>query len=175
MRTGLLTTLFLAAAMPAAAQTLTPNLTLPPPAPKVVNLSGPRFGVTSLSAGVVETLGERFEQPPTAVSQFGWQVEKAFYARDSGVAAVSEWVVLLGGLERNMAIPSVSWIVGMRTAGGAEFGVGPNISPLGSALVLAAGVTLRKGFLNVPVNVAYVPGKAGSRISVLTGFNMRGR
>ena len=165
----------LASATVVSAQTLTPNLTLPPVSPKIVNLSGPRLGITSLSTGVVEKLGEVVDQPPTAISQFGWQFEKAFYSSNSGVAAVNEWVVLLGGLEHDMAVPSLSWIVGLRTRSGAEFGVGPNISPLGRSLVFAAGVTLRSGFLNVPVNVAYVPSKAGGRISFLTGFNMRGR
>jgi hypothetical protein len=165
----------LSVAAPAAAQTLTPNLTLPPVRPKVVSLAGPRVGLTALSDGMVEKLRERLDDPPSMISQFGWQIEKAFYTSDAGVAAVSEWVMLLGGLERNMAIPSLSWLVGLRTASGAEFGVGPNVSPSGSALVLAAGVTLRSGFLNVPVNVAFVPSKHGSRVSVLTGFNMRGR
>jgi hypothetical protein len=43
------------------------------------------------------------------------------------------------------------------------------------ALAFAAGVTFRSGILNVPVNVAVVPSKDGTRISMLTGFNMRGR
>jgi hypothetical protein len=107
------------------------------------------------------------------ISQFGWQMERAFYRGDSGVAAVSEWVVLLGGMEQDMVIPSVSWLVGMRSASGAEFGIGPNVTPAGVGLALAAGVTFRTGFLNVPVNVAVVPSRAGTRISMLTGFTLR--
>jgi len=38
---------------------------------------------------------------------------------------------------------------------------------------LAAGVTIRSGFMNIPVNVAIVPSAAGTRISMLTGFNWR--
>ena len=91
------------------------------------------------------------------------------------MAAVNEWVVLLGGLDQGVALPSVSWLVGLRTREGAEFGIGPNITPAGVALALAAGVTFRAGNLNVPMNVAVVPSKAGTRISVLTGFNMRRR
>jgi hypothetical protein len=109
------------------------------------------------------------------VSQFGWQFEKQFFSMQSGVTAVTEWVGLIGGLEQSLAIPSLSWMVGLRTASGAEFGVGPNITPAGAALALAAGVTLRAGVVNVPINVAYVPSKAGPRISVLSGFNLRGR
>jgi hypothetical protein len=65
--------------------------------------------------------------------------------------------------------------VGLRTRDGAEFGVGPNITPAGVALAFAAGVTIRSGFINVPMNVAVVPSKAGTRVSFLTGFNMRRR
>jgi hypothetical protein len=43
------------------------------------------------------------------------------------------------------------------------------------ALTVAAGVTFRSGALNVPVTFAVVPSKAGTRISMLTGFNLRGR
>ena len=55
----------------------------------------------------------------------------------------------------------------------AEFGVGPNVTPLGVALVVAGGVTIRTGAFNIPMNVAMVPSKSGTRISVLTGFNFR--
>ena len=156
---------------PAAAQSLVP----PPPAPRVVNLSGPRFGVTALGDGIRTELAARGLAAPSMISQFGWQLEKAFYTKDSGVAAVSEWVLLLGGLEHDMAIPSLTWLVGMRTATGAEFGVGPNVSAAGTGLAIAAGVTIRQGFLNIPMNVAVVPSKNGTRVSFLTGFNMRRR
>jgi len=66
-------------------------------------------------------------------------------------------------------------MVGLRTRDGAEFGIGPNITPAGVALAVAGGVTFRAGTLNVPMNVAVVPSKVGTRISVLTGFNMRRR
>lgn len=159
-------------AMPAAAQ----SVILPPPAPQEVNLSGPRFGITALSDGVIKDIAARrgIAVPPM-ISQFGWQAERAFYRNDSGVAAVTEFVVLLGGLEHDLKIPSFTWLVGMRNASGAEFGIGPNFSPAGSALAIAAGVTFRHGYLNVPVNVAVVPSKYGTRISMLTGFNMRRR
>jgi hypothetical protein len=157
--------------IPAAAQ----NVLLPPPTPKEVNLSGPRFGVTALSDGVLKELAVRGYTVSPMISQFGWQAERAFYRTDSGVAAVTEWVLLMGGLEQGLKIPSLTWLVGMRSANGAEFGIGPNISPGGTALALAAGVTFRHGYLNVPVNVAIVPSKYGTRISMLTGFNMRRR
>jgi hypothetical protein len=82
---------------------------------------------------------------------------------------------MVGGLEQDAVLPSLSWLVGVRTRDGAEFGIGPNITPAGSGLVLATGMTFRAGALNIPVNVAFTPSKGGSRVSVLTGFSLRRR
>jgi hypothetical protein len=146
-----------------------------PPLAKTVSLSGPRFGLTLLADGVVEKLKERNIDVGSHISQFGWQFEKQFYTRDSGVTMVTEWVALVGGLEQSVALPSLSWMVGIRTRDGAEFGIGPNITTAGTALVLATGMTFRAGALNIPVNVAVVPGKPGTRVSVLSGFSLRRR
>jgi hypothetical protein len=145
------------------------------PAPvRSVSLSGPRIGITHLDEGVRNTLVERnISIDGTTITQFGWQFEKQFYAKGSGLTALNEWVVLVGGLEQGIAIPSVSWIVGLRSRGGSEFGVGPNVTPTGVALALAAGTTFEVGAMNVPVNVAVVPSKSGMRVSFLTGFSLR--
>ena len=158
--------LTITAVAPAAAQVL------PPPA-RVVELSGPRFGVTFLDDGVVARLQDRNIDVGSTVSQFGWQFEKQFFHRSGSVAMVTEWVALLGGLEQSIAVPSLSWLVGFRTRTGAEFGIGPNITPGGTALVVAAGHTFRSGVMNVPVNVAVVPSKHGMRVTLLTGFSLR--
>jgi hypothetical protein len=153
----------------AAAQTL-------PAYAKSADLAGPRFGLTLLSDGVVDKLAERqIAVTRPYVSQFGWQFEKQFFTKESGVTMVTEWVALLGGLEQSVALPSLSWLVGVRTRDGAEFGIGPNITPAGTALVFATGMTFRTGAVNVPVNVAVVPSKSGTRVSVLTGFSLRRR
>jgi hypothetical protein len=164
---GAVLTLFLST--PSLAQT-----TLPPVA-KTANLSGPRFGLTLLADGVVKKLEERDINVGPHISQFGWQFEKQFYTRDSGVTMVTEWVGLVGGLEQSVVLPSLSWMVGVRTRDGAEFGIGPNITPAGTALVLATGMTFRAGALNIPLNIAVVPSKAGTRVSVLTGISLRQR
>ena len=158
-----------AAAVPARAQML-------PSYAKSADLAGPRFGLTLLSDGIVDKLAEReINVTRPYVSQFGWQFEKQFFTKDSGVTMVTEWVALLGGLEQSIALPSLSWLVGVRTRDGAEFGIGPNITPAGTALVFATGMTFRTGAVNVPVNVAVVPSKSGTRVSVLTGFALRRR
>jgi hypothetical protein len=169
MRACLIAMLFTVLATPLTAQTLTPA---PPPA-REVNLSGPRFGFTSLSDGVIAKLNERDIDVKPLITQFGWQFERQFYSKQGGVSALNEWVVLIGGLDQGVPIPSVSWLVGLRSSTGAEFGVGPNVTPAGVGLAFAAGVTFRTGILNVPVNVAVVPSREGMRMSMLTGFSLR--
>ena len=156
-----------------AAQAVIPPPILPPPPARTVSLAGPRFGVTSLSDGIVTKLHEQLIDVRPLITQFGWQFEKQFYSKDSGVAVVNEWVALAGGLDQNIVIPSLTWLVGVRTREGTEFGVGPNVTPAGVALAFAAGVTFRTGFMNVPMNVAVVPSRIGTRVSFLTGFTMR--
>ena len=160
--------LTLASATPSVAQML-------PPPVNTANLAGPRFGLTLLSDGVVQTLAEREIYVGSHVSQFGWQLERQFFTQDSGVTMVTEWVALVGGLEQGVALPSLSWLVGIRTKDGTEFGIGPNFTPAGSALVLATGMTFRQGAVNIPVNVAVVPSKSGTRVSLMTGFGLRQR
>ena len=144
--------------------------------PDTVSLSGPRAGVTFLSPGVRNQISDEFgEDLGPAISQFGWQFEKRFMSTDTGATAVTEWVMLFGGADQGVFVPSFTWLLGMRTTGGIEFAAGPNLSPAGMAVALAAGVTLRAGNLNVPFNVAVVPSASGARVSFLMGFNSRRR
>jgi hypothetical protein len=151
-----------------------PPSQVPPRATQDINLSGPRFGLTLLGEKHMQTLREHdifLEQP--YVSQFGWQFEHRLYTSDDGLSALTEWVPLLSGLEQGVAIPSLNWLVGIRTPSGTEFGLGPNITPAGVGLTLAAGVTIRSGALNIPLNFAVVSSKSGPRVSIMTGFNIR--
>jgi hypothetical protein len=146
---------------------------LAPPPARTLSLSGPRIGISLLSDGVVSELKKNGVDVRPTISQFGWQFERQFYAKEGGVSALNEWVFLLGGLDQGVAIPSLTWLAGLRTQEGAEFGVGPNVTPAGVALAIAAGVTFRAGVFNVPMNFAVVPTKAGTRVTMLTGFTLR--
>ncbi len=152
---------------------------LPGPVDEPVKLSGPRFGVTFLSPGIVDKLKDNldneFKDIGPFITQFGWQFEKRFESSDNGITPVTEWVLLLGGLEQGTVLPSLTWLVGLRARNGTEFGVGPNVTPVGVALAVTAGITLRSGNLNFPLNLAVVPSKSGVRVSALAGFNMRRR
>lgn len=161
---------FIAAAMPAPARAQVDRV--PPPVERI-KLSGPRFGVTYLGGSIVDTLAAHGIDVAPVITQFGWQFERVIFANDAGLSALTEWILLVGGLEQSTFLPSISWMVGLRSARGAEFGVGPNISPAGTALAIAAGMTSRAGAFNLPVNVAVVPAKTGTRISLLVGFTTR--
>jgi hypothetical protein len=164
----------LTAASPLHAQKLSAPYHPPiPPVAQTISLAGPRYGFTFLDNGVVEKLREEDIVVKNGISQFGWQFERQFFTTASGPTVLNEWVVLLGGLDQGVALPSVNWLVGLRSREGAEFGIGPNITPVGVALALAAGVSFRAGALTIPMNFAVVPSKAGVRVSMLSGFTIR--
>lgn len=167
-RTAAALLLVAAGALPAWSQTV-----VPPRVTREVNLSGPRFGLTLLSDGTVQSLAERDIHVRPLISQFGWQFERRLLVNPDGVTALMEWVPLISGLEQGLALPSLNWLVGVRTPNGNEFGIGPNITPVGVGLVIAAGVTVRSGAINVPLNVAVASSKSGTRVTILTGFNLR--
>ena len=135
-------------------------------------LSGPRFGVTFLTREMRDSIAVTFEEDVGAViTQFGWQWERQFSNNGGGLIPVTEWVLLVGGLEQGVFLPSLSWMVGLRTLGGTEFGVGPNLGPGGVGMVLAAGFTRTSGSINIPFNIAVVPSRQGLRVGLLAGFN----
>jgi len=136
-------------------------------------LSGPRVGLTVITGSNADRVRDELGIQPV-ITQFGWQFEtQLFRSSEGGVMAVTEWVPLAGGMEQGQFIPSLSWLVGLRTATGAEIAVGPNASLAGVGLAVAAGVTFSAGEINIPLNFAMVPSSGGLRVSVLTGFNMR--
>lgn len=135
--------------------------------------TGPRVGVTWLSGTITEKIKTEYKIPISPViSQFGWQFERQFASLENGPVALNEFVLLIGGLDQGAALPSLSWLVGIRTPDQFEIGVGPNATPAGVALAISVGQTFRAGALAIPVNFAVVPSRSGVRTSVLTGFNI---
>src|ERR1700752_120812 len=116
-------------AAPAGAQLVPPPDETREAAVEDVSLSGPRFGFTHLSEGVVRTLRDNYHiTVGSVVTQFGWQFERHLYSNGT-ITALTEWVDLVGGLEQGTALPSGSWMVGLRARNGFEVGVGPNLTP----------------------------------------------
>ena len=147
-------------------------------------LDGPRVGITILDPGTVETINEEFggedgeERIGTGtpvITQFGWQFETRLFQTESGLTGVTEIVGLVGGLDRNLLLPSGTFLVGLRTVNGMEIGVGPNLSLAGTGYAVAVGMNTPVGEVNVPVNVAAVFGNGGPRISLLAGFTLSDR
>lgn len=139
---------------------------------KTVDFSGPRFGFTYLPKAVVDSLKNHNIDVGATISQFGWQLEHEIHVSPEGPMVLNEWVFLAGGLERGVFLPSATWLVGARGKSGNEVGFGPNVSVAGVGLALAAGVTVKNGGMNWPMNVAAASSKGGIRVSFLTGFTL---
>ena len=124
-------------------------------------------------------------------TQYGWQWETRFADSDENIIGIVEWVALIAGLEKGMFLPSASSLVGIRTVKGFECALGPNVSLSGVGLAFAFGYNIKSGNLNIPINLAFIPGinkngnyrdnnnnsidynySTGNRISLLIGFNM---
>ena len=146
-------------------------------------LDGPRVGVTILDAGTVDRINEAFGEDgderissdAPVITQFGWQFETRLFQTESGLTGVTEIVGLIGGLDRNLLLPSGTFLVGLRTVNGMEIGVGPNLSVAGTGYAVAVGMNTPVGDVNVPLNVAAVFGKGGPRVSLLAGFTLSSR
>lgn len=131
-------------------------------------LDGPRVGMTFMSNG----------EPR---SQFGWHAENQASPGSRGPWFLVERVFLVGGVERGEFIPTGSVIFGFRTPDSFEFGIGPSVSVgaggFSSAVVLAAGRTLRYGGIRVPLNVALALSERGgttaTRVTLISGWAIK--
>ena len=170
---------------------------------QIEKLSGPRVGITLISQGSsADYLNEgiNFDEDENNgfgntgsafTTQYGWQWETRFTDSDEKFIGIVEWVALIAGLEKGMFLPSASSLVGIRTTKGFECALGPNFSLSGVGLAFAIGYNFKSGNLNIPVNLAFVPGinksgkyrdinynaieysySTGNRISLLVGFNI---
>jgi hypothetical protein len=88
---------------------------------------------------------------------------------------VVQQVVLVGGVEQGAFLPSATALMGVRTPGGFELGLGPNLSLEGPALALAMGQSLDYGGVRIPIDVAMVQGPRGWRATFLAGFAVKSR
>ncbi len=145
---------------------------------QVVQLEGPRFGVSYISHGSTSQILQRkfsmdsIEFPlnaggSTITTQYGWQWEKRFADNGGDVVGLVEWVALVAGMEKGLFLPSLTTMVGVRGKSGFEFGTGPNLSLSGLSFVFAIGYNVRSGDLNFPVNLSIVPDKVTTRTSDL--------
>ena len=150
---------------------------------QIESLAGPRIGAVYMTAspasnflnGTLE-LDDMGDLPEdyndiakgAFTSLYGWQWESRF-ADGYDITGIVEWIVLVGGMEKGKFLPSVSSMVGARTGSGLEFAMGPNLSLGGIAMVFGIGYNFKSGDLNMPINIAFVPGRIGTQENHTSG------
>lgn len=145
-----------------------------------LSLGGPRFGASYLQGGGLKKLRDAIhEAKPDAgeidpvMTQFGWQIEYRMFRTSSGVTALTELIPLVGGMDQGLALPSATWLVGMRSRRGWELGFGPNVGIDGVSMMGGLGYTADLGGINVPLNVAVGRGASQTTsLSFSVGFNL---
>jgi len=174
---------------------------------QIEKLAGPRVGITFISPGPIADFlhdgfdfdgdEEQYGSTGSAITTlYGWQWESRFADGGGEIVGIVEWIVLVGGMEKGMFLPSASSIIGARMGNGLEFGVGPNLSLSGIGMVFGVGYNFKSGNLNLPINISVIPGKGmtdeihhydpngdnhweeeykfntGTRVAITLGFNM---
>ena len=143
------------------------------------NMGGPRFGLTYvLGEGQLKDELDHHDMGRT-ISQFGWHFEHQVVPQGGGPAFVIEFIPLLAGVEYGKVIPNFSLLMGVRSPGGWEVGMGPNLSfsktivdevEARTSLLLGIGKSFRYGGVSIPVNLAYSASPEGDRVSVFFGY-----
>ena len=136
------------------------------------SMSGPRLGITFVT-GAVGRLRLREHDLSSPLSQFGWHFEQITRPQGGGPMFVVQEVLMLGAVEQATVVPAATLLFGIRFPSGFEFGMGPNATPISTALAIGAGYSLRYGGVAVPFNVAVVTSPGALRISLLTGYALR--
>lgn len=131
------------------------------------SMEGPRLGLTWISGSQATLRKYGVNQ---VMTQFGWHIEQQVSPMGNGPAFVIEEVVLAGGMEQQKFLPSLTLLVGVRMPSGLEFGLGPNLSAVGTALAVAVGKSFRYGEMTFPLNLALVGSPDALRTTILIGY-----
>lgn len=137
--------------------------------------SGPRIGfmVAPGERGISQRLHDH--GLGDLVSQVGWHFERLVTPMRGGPQLVTEVTPLFAGAEYGTLIPSVTASIGVRSASGYEFGMGPSLT-LGAGsggsvgLVFAGGRAFDYGAVHLPLSLAVSTNQNGTMISVLAGY-----
>lgn len=136
------------------------------------SLDGPRMGVTYITGPAAQAKLDQYHLQPI-MSVVGWHFEQTSRPRSGGPQLVIEQVIAVAGLDQGKAIPSGSLLFGIRTPAGLEFGMGPNISPVGVALAMGIGKSFQWGGVTIPLNLALVRSRGALRTTFLVGYALR--
>ena len=149
---------------------------------------GPRVGLTlavtkpeDFNASVQHVYPDSGRSYFPLITQFGLNLEQRIRLGSTRSHFAFQEVVLVGGIDQNVLMPSLSTLIGFRSHSGLEIGLGPNMSMtvkdgepvLSMSVVFAAGWTFSFDGVYVPVNLAVVPTPqdGAPRITFVTGFN----
>ncbi len=149
---------------------------------------GPRVGISyvvvnpdDFNNSVQEVFPDDNREYFPVFTQFGINLEQRIRLGGTKSHFAFQEVLVIGGLDQNIVLPSLNLLIGFRSHAGLEFGLGPNISMSRStegpgvtvSVVYAVGWTFSFKNVFVPVNFAIVPTPSGGhpRLTLLTGFN----
>ncbi len=157
-----------------------------------LNLSGPRFGVSFATGNNALILQKQkseggFNMSPM-MTQFGYHRELR-YLNTGNVMALVEFFGMIGGMEQQKFIPSLSVVNGFRWKKSKwEVGFGPTfniqqrnsagqldsraVASLTSSWVFALGKTFTSGNLNIPVNLYTIPNREGWTVGLSMGWSI---
>ena len=135
------------------------NVDMKSPLENKLRYGGPRIGITYLQPGEsTEKMNDIFDRNINPlITQFGWQFETRFFTLENGASGLVELIPMFGGLEQGLFIPSITGLVGYRSAKGYEIGIGPTLSLGGSGVLIAAGTSIKSGKVVFPINIAFIP------------------
>ena len=99
---------------------------------QIQQLAGPRIGMTFITAGstadffikvlrtmCIEDATHKLGETGYAfTTQYGWQWESRFADGGGDVVGIVEWVALVAGMEQGKFLPSLTSVIGARTANG---------------------------------------------------------
>lgn len=147
-----------------------------------IQLSGPRVGFTYLPPAAsqwihyyMSEVSESALEDGMLVTQFGWQFEERVMELSNGSAFLLETVAMVGGFDKGLVLPSISFLVGYRSQEGIEFGMGPNLTNGGPGIVYAFGITRKLENVYIPINLALNTSSGVTRVSLLMGFNFKNK
>ena len=136
------------------------------------SMSGPRLGITFVTGSRGEDV-LRQHNLSSPMSQFGWHFEQQVAPRGEGPAFVIEEVFLVGAVEQKAVVPAGTVLFGIRMPSGLEFGMGPNVTPVGTALAMGVGTSIKYGGVSIPLDFAVVTSPGATRFSFLIGYALQ--
>ena len=151
---------------------------------------GPRIGVTYVAADPEEfneKLQEMFPNDDRKYipffTQFGINFEQRIRLGSTKSHFAFQEVLIVGGIDQGIFVPSFSILIGFRSHTGFEFGLGPNFIvkwtqeelELATSVVYAIGWTFPFHNVYIPLNLAVIPtpDDGHPRISLVSGFNFK--